>query len=83
MWEYTGEIEKAITKTNNFGLYCESLLKNKNNFVINFKKNLRFTTNDNKPEYYTLYGSLFYKETADRDKGYYLRETLNKYKIKN
>jgi hypothetical protein len=80
-WKRSSSLEKAIIEINDFGLHCESILCTKNVFIINFKKNPNFSQDNNRCAFYSHHNMLFYKITGSHDSEFYLRETLDKYKI--
>jgi hypothetical protein len=82
LWERSFNAQNSPAESDFFGLRCELLLIKKNNFTINFKKNLRSNQNNNLYEFHSYFNILFYKITADQDREFYLRETLDKYKIR-
>jgi hypothetical protein len=66
-------------------LTCEELLQTKNKIIIYLQENehyLRDQTNLKFSKYETLSSYLFYKSTKEFDNEYFLRETLDEWKIK-
>jgi hypothetical protein len=58
------------------------LLEEENLIKIKHRKTDNFEGGVKKSEYRTFYCLLFYKTTDDRDENFFLRKTLDKYKIK-
>jgi hypothetical protein len=65
-----------------FGLKCETLLKKDNYFIINFKEDHDFENNSKQKKFKSFAHLLIYKSTKEFDNEYFLRETLDEWKIK-
>jgi len=80
-WKNQTDKQRAQGELNDFGLGCEQLLFDENIFTINFKTNEDWQPGNRENEFYSFSELLFFKQTSDRDDEFYLRETLDKYKI--